>query len=42
MGDNGRFIIWIYNRGGRYRPIYYIGFTVVVGDNDHFIILILQ
>ena len=27
---------WFYSRGGRYRPIYYLGFTVEVGDNDHF------
>jgi hypothetical protein len=31
-----------YSRGGRYRPIYYLGFTVEVGDTDRFIILVLQ
>jgi hypothetical protein len=33
---------WIYIRGGRHRSIYYLSFTVEVGDNDYFIILILQ
>jgi len=33
---------WLYTKGVRYRSIYFIGFTVEVGDNHYFIILILQ
>jgi hypothetical protein len=31
-----------YSREDRYRPIYYLGVAVEVGDGDRFIILVLQ
>ena len=35
-------LFWFYSRGGRYRPIYYLGFTVEMGNSSRFIILVLQ
>ena len=33
---------WFFSRGGRHRSIYYLGFTVDVGDSGRYIILVLQ